>query len=242
MKNKIFSWKGLKFNIYNKNVYPPKPASLLLADAAIKIIKPKEKILDVCTGSGIAAIAVAKFVHNVEVFASDINSEALSVTKENAKLNKVKVKMVLSDLYEKFYDEEFDTIVIHPPAVPYPPNKDWNMPKGMKIATNGGIDGSELVVRSIVEAKRCLKKNGKLLLLLPHWSNIKKAYEALQMNYAKISELATLNVDFFPAIEYDVDNKVLEHAFRLAKKRIIKIKFKNNKPYSMVSVVQAIKK
>ena len=129
-------WKGLDI-IVKHDIYPPKPASLLLADAAVKIIKPNEKVLDMCTGSGIVAIAVAKFVPNAEVFASDINPEALSVTKENTKLNKTKVNIVLSDLYKKFYDEEFDVITVHPPAVPYPKLKEWDMPKSMKIATNG---------------------------------------------------------------------------------------------------------
>ena len=38
MKEKLFYWNELKFDVSNQNVYPPKPASLLLADAAIKII------------------------------------------------------------------------------------------------------------------------------------------------------------------------------------------------------------
>ena len=70
MKEKLFYWNELKFDVSNQNVYPPKPASLLLADAAIKIIKPEEKVLDMCTGCGIVAIAIAKFVRNAKVFAS----------------------------------------------------------------------------------------------------------------------------------------------------------------------------
>ena len=91
MKKQIFSWKELKFDIANKNVYPPKPASLLLAKTAIKTIKSNSKVLDMCTGCGIVAISMAKFVPKTKVFASDINPNAIAVAKENAKLNNVKV-------------------------------------------------------------------------------------------------------------------------------------------------------
>lgn len=112
----------------------------------------------------------------------------------------------------------------------------------MKIATYGGHDGSKLVIRSIIEAKRCLKKNGRLLLLLPHWSNTKKSYDALNNNYSRVSELARLEVEFFPALEYNPDSNVLDYIYDLAKNKVIKIKIKNNKPYSTVSVIEAIKK
>ena len=62
MENKIFSWKGLKLNVLNPNIYQPKPASILLAETSLKIVKSNDKVLDVCTGSGIVAIAIAKFV------------------------------------------------------------------------------------------------------------------------------------------------------------------------------------
>ena len=234
-------WKGLDIRVKN-DIYSPKPASLVLADVAIKNIKPKEKVLDMCTGSGIVAIAIAKFIHNVKVTASDINPKSISITQKNAKINNVRIKTILADFYAPFKYNQFDIITVHPPAIPYPPKKDWDMPLDMKIATNGGPDGSRLVVRSIVEAKRCLKNDGKLLLLLPHWSNTKKAYVALKKNYKKIKELASKKVEFFPALEYHPDSKVLRHVYKLAKNKIIKIEFKNNKPYSNVSVIQAIKK
>ena len=99
-----------------------------------------------------------------------------------------------------------------------------------------------MVIRSIIEAKRCLKKNGKLLLLLPHWSNTKKSYEALKKNYIKISELARRKVEFFPVIDYDPNSEAVNYIYQLSKQKIIEIEFKNNKPYSVVSVIKTIKK
>lgn len=241
MQHKFFNWRNLKFNISDQNVYPPKPASLLLADACIKIIKPEEKILDMCTGCGIVAIATAKFVPNTKIFASDINPKAIYLTKLNAKRNNVKLNASVGNLCKIFPDNNFDVITVHPPAVPYLPKMSWGMSNGMGIATNGGPDGSRLVVISIYEAKRCLKKNGKLLLLLPHWSNFKKSYKFLQKNYSAVSEIARKKVLFFPSIEGKPNKNVLQHFYKLAKRKIIEIDFKNSLPYSNVSVIEAIK-
>lgn len=236
---KYFIWKKLKFDINNSSVYPPKPATLLLAEIAIQKLKPKDKVLEVGTGSGAIAIAIAKFVNGTNVTATDINPEAIKVAKSNAKINRVQIKTVLGDFYKPFKDQQFDIIVVHPPAVPYPLKKTWGLTKGMTIATNGGPDGSELIVRSIIEAKRCLKSKGKLLLLLPHWCNTKKAYEALLDNYSGISKLAEKQVQFFPATEGNPTKAVLNYTLALAQKGVIELCFKNKKLYSRVSVIQA---
>ena len=232
-------WKGLTFDTGDSEVYPPKPASLLLAETAIKVVRPGDKVLDACTGSGVVAIAIAKFVPQTDVFASDLNPEAVAATKRNAEQNGVAITTVVDDLYESFPDNEFDVITVHPPAVPYPPQKDWGMTDGMNVATNGGDDGSVLVSRSIVEAKHCLKKNGKLLLLLPHWSNVHKAQSLLRENYANVVELDNRQVDFFPATEGTPTEDVVQYARQLAEQGVIELKFENGKPTSTVSVIQA---
>lgn len=234
-------WRGLKFDTGNLEVYPPKPASLFLAEIAIKVVRPGDKILDACTGCGVVAIAIAKFVPQTDVFASDFNPEAITATKRNAEQNGVAVTTVVADLYQSFPDNEFDVITVHPPAVPYPPKKDWGMTAGMKMATNGGNDGSALVSRSVVEAKRCLKKNGKLLLLLPHWSNVQRAQSLLRENYMDVVELGNRRVVFFPITEGTPSEDVVQYAHRIAKQGIIELEFENGKPFSTVSVIQAIK-
>jgi release factor glutamine methyltransferase len=90
-------WRGLKFNVNNPEVYPPKPATLLLAEAALRVVKPRDSFLEIGTGAGAVAIAVAKFVRGATVTASDINGEATKIASLNAKLNRVKVKTVVGD-------------------------------------------------------------------------------------------------------------------------------------------------
>ncbi len=234
---KYFSWKGINFDVSNPSVYPPKPASLLLAETVIKNVKSGEKMLDVCTGCGIVAIAVAKFVPNIYVVASDINPDAIKVARDNAVRNQAVVQERLGNLFEPFSDASFDVITVHPPAIPYSQKNNFSMPEGIYLATNGGRDGSAIIRRAIVEAKRCLKKDGRLLMLVPHWSNFNKSYNLLRKNYRNVSILAQKKVRFW-LLDYG-DKEVIEYAYKLAKCGIIEIKFKNNRPFSTVSVVCA---
>lgn len=234
-------WKKLKFDTSNPEVYPPKPATLLLAEAVTKIVKPNDKVLEVGTGSGAVAIAVAKFVQGTDVTASDINPEAINTVLINAKLNNIQLKTVTGDWYKPFKPNSFDVIVVHPPAVPYPKNKTWGLSKGMTVATNGGFDGSELVVRSITEAIKYLKPGGNLLLLLPHWSNTRKAYEALFKSYSSVSKVSEKIVEFFPAVEGNPTEELLDHVDTLANNGVIELWHKGGKMYSRVSVIQAMK-
>jgi len=236
--NKPIRWRELEFETDDENVYAPKPASLLLAEEAIKRIPPGSKVLDACTGSGVVGIAIAKYVEGADVSVSDVNESALAAARRNAARNGVAVNVVFSSLYDKFPNGEFDFVTVHPPAVPYPEGGDWGLSAGMRVATNGGDDGSALVLRSIAEAKPRLKKGGSLLLLLPHWSNVPKAREELKRNYVQIKELARKQVEFFPVKEGKPDERLLEHVKKLAAHGLIEMTFESEIPLSIVSVIE----
>ena len=195
-QNRFSFWKGLRFDVSSPDVYQPKPASLFLAEIVTRLVQPGERVLEVGTGSGVIAIAIAKFVKSTRVTASDINPKAIETTRINATLNKVRIKTMIGDLYHPFKRNSFDVIVVHPPAVPYLPGRTWGFSKGMTVATNGGHDGSRLVVKSISEAVPYLKPNGRLLIGLPHWSDTGKAYEELLSCYASVSKIAEKDLIF----------------------------------------------
>jgi HemK-like putative methylase len=240
MIKETVQWNGLEFETDDADVYSPRPASLFFADAATKLIHPGEHILDMCTGSGVVGIAVGKFVRDVSVVLSDINEAALSSAKRNARRNGVVVKLVSSNFYDHFADDEFDVITVHPPAVPYPQWGDWGLSPGMRVATHGGDDGSALVVRSIAEAHRCLKDGGKLLLLLPHWSNVQRAWDELRKHYTQVTELSRKKVEFFPIRDGKPDEKLIQHVRRLAGDGVIEMTFESEIPQSWVSVVEGL--
>ena len=80
---------------------------------------PGLKILDIGTGSGCIAIALAKNLPQAEVYALDVSEEALQLASHNAKLNKVSVEFLQEDIQNpsKNVKIEFDIIVSNPPYV-----------------------------------------------------------------------------------------------------------------------------
>ena len=117
---------GLKIKVDN-SVLIPRPETEELVDWIIKENQSKGSIsiLDVGTGSGCIAIALAKQLPNAKVYALDVSKEALKIAKENAKLNNVDVvfmeadilKLTIEERRQKIKDINFDIIVSNPPYV-----------------------------------------------------------------------------------------------------------------------------
>lgn len=118
---------GLPFKV-NKNVLIPRPETEELVDLIIRSVTSLEvdkpvKILDIGTGSGCIAIALAKNLPNAKVYALDVSKEALKVAKQNAEINKVDINFIeasiLDDTCHLAFEAEsnFDIIVSNPPYV-----------------------------------------------------------------------------------------------------------------------------
>lgn len=108
---------GLNFYV-NENVLIPQPDTEVLVEEVIEKTKQNvsKKLLDICTGSGAIAVSIARNMPNIEVVASDISEKALKVAMENAKRNNVKIRFILSDMFENIA-EKFDFIVSNPPYI-----------------------------------------------------------------------------------------------------------------------------
>lgn len=78
-----------------------------------------QHILDLCTGSGCIAIALAKAFPSAKVFATDISAEAVAVAKKNAECNHANVSFFVADILkeENPAGESYDIIVSNPPYV-----------------------------------------------------------------------------------------------------------------------------
>ncbi|MBI5299617.1 MAG: peptide chain release factor N(5)-glutamine methyltransferase, partial [Deltaproteobacteria bacterium] len=86
----------------------PRPATENLVEKALEIldhglwtVNHRPKILDLCTGSGAIAAALAKELPTANIVAADISAEALQVAKENLKFAEDRVTLVQSNLFEK---------------------------------------------------------------------------------------------------------------------------------------------
>jgi len=113
---------GLIFSV-NKNVLIPRQETELLVETVLNQIEKDAcmTILDIGTGSGVIAIALAANLQNAKIIAVDKSREALSVAKFNAEANKVleKITFVETDILttQLQLSEKIDIIVSNPPYV-----------------------------------------------------------------------------------------------------------------------------
>lgn len=114
---------GLLFKV-DKSVLIPRPETEELVSLILKTAKSQKpiadgyKILDLGTGSGCIAIALARHLPKAEVWALDISKEALNIAQQNADLNEVAINFVEADILNlKTLHTKFDIIVSNPPYV-----------------------------------------------------------------------------------------------------------------------------
>ncbi|WNH11692.1 peptide chain release factor N(5)-glutamine methyltransferase [Thalassobellus suaedae] len=115
---------GLPFKV-NEHTLIPRPETEELVEWIIKEFKnynSEIRILDIGTGSGCIAVALAKRLKNVKVYALDISKDALKIARKNAELNDVDIEFIEADILninQSVFNEEseFDIIVSNPPYV-----------------------------------------------------------------------------------------------------------------------------
>ncbi|KAA3624165.1 MAG: peptide chain release factor N(5)-glutamine methyltransferase [Flavobacterium sp.] len=96
----------------------PRPETEELVRWILEYDRKKVKILDVGTGSGCIAIALARMMPEAEVTAMDISDKALEIARKNADLNQVKVSFLQTDILAVHaLPEQYDLIVSNPPYV-----------------------------------------------------------------------------------------------------------------------------
>lgn len=155
---------GMKFKI-NENVLIPRYDTEILIEETLKLAKDQDKILDMCTGSGIIAITLAKNVEKANVFACDISLEALKVAKENNELHNANVKFINSNLFENIEEKNFDIIVSNPPYITEKEMQELEnqVKKEPELALYGGVDGLDFYKKITENVKEYLKKEGLLI-------------------------------------------------------------------------------
>lgn len=161
---------GLEFRV-DKRVLVPRPDTETLVDAALARsthVSMSMQQLDLCTGSGCVAVAMARQRPTASVYASDISKDALAVARENAlRLGAYNVAFFESDLFAAFREprKRFDVITANPPyiasaeiATLMPDVRDHEP----RLALDGGVDGLDLVRRIVAEAPAHLVPGGLL--------------------------------------------------------------------------------
>jgi release factor glutamine methyltransferase len=187
------------------DVLIPRPETEHAVIAVLDLLKARgasdsaPQVIDIATGSGCIAIAIAKHAPKAAVTATDISPAALAVAKENAATHGLAERIALleSDLFASVPPQQpFDIVVSNPPYVLeseweelVPCVKDFEP----KLALVGGTTGLEITARLIAEAGERLRPGGWLVMEI-HSGLEKETHELLVKDgrYGKISTMKDL--------------------------------------------------
>ena len=157
---------GLEFEVSLDVLIPRHDTEALVAEALAR--RPKARsVLDIGTGSGCIAVALASHMQGAAVTAIDISQAALAVAQRNAGRNGVAIEFLAGSLLEPVAGRSFDLIVSNPPYIPTadidalePEVRDFD-PRG---ALDGGPDGLGVYRALIPAAPGHLNPDGWLLV------------------------------------------------------------------------------
>ncbi len=165
---------GLEFHV-DRAVLIPRPETELLVEYAAQRIPAERKaiIVDVCTGSGCIAVAIARKRPHARVIATDLSIPSLAVARQNAVYHAVGERItwlegdLLGAMAGQGLEGQVDLILSNPP---YIAEADWATlqpevrlfePRGALVA---GPQGTELHERLLHESGRYLSPGGALIL------------------------------------------------------------------------------
>lgn len=143
-------------------VFRPRSDSWMLARHLCAQMRAGASVLDLCTGSGVIAVAAAQAGAG-RVTAVDVSRRAVLTARLNARLNGVRIRGLRGGLFAPVAGERFDAIVSNPP---YLPTDEDDLPAhGARRAWDAGRDGRVLLDRICAEAPAHLAPGGFLLLV-----------------------------------------------------------------------------
>lgn len=184
---------GLTFKV-NKDVLTPRQETEILVEEAIRRIgKEKYEVLDLCTGSGAIAIAIAKNTQ-AKVYGSDISESALEIAKQNANFNNVKISFTEGDMFSGIKkNKKFDIITCNPPYIKSDDIK--KLDKEVKnydplLALDGGEDGLYFYRKLAKECIDFLKPDGVILMEIGKGQaqNVKKLFSKQKFNVIVVKD------------------------------------------------------
>jgi release factor glutamine methyltransferase len=165
-------FRGLEL-LVRPGVFVPRDASENLADQASRRLRGRRRPIhvDLATGAGTIALAVANEVPRATVVGSDLSSEAVKLARTNAKRLGLQARFVQGDLFSglpRGLAGEVDVITFHPPYVPRRELRD--LPEEIRgwepahTLTDNSVDGLSLITRAAREGPSWLSPSGWLLL------------------------------------------------------------------------------
>ena len=188
-------------------VFIPRSETERVVDIALQILKTviSPKILDVGTGSGCIAIALANELPEASVTGIDIDPNMLKLAQKNADLHKINnIIFKQMDIQKEIPKESYNLIVSNPPYIPL--NEISDLEKNIKdfephIALTDGADGLTFYHRLASVASKILHSNGYLIMEVGQGNHPQKALKLFKNNAFASNKLIQ---------DYNGDDRVLK--------------------------------
>ena len=180
-------------------VFVPRPETQALVEAAIDqalamgVGEEGLRILDLCSGSGVVAISLARAIPHANVSAVEASPEALAYLEKNVENLAPNIRVValsVAECAEEFGGSAFDMILANPPYVPV-----FEVPNDPEVATYdpamalfGGADGLDVVHHIQALANSHLRPGGYLAI---EHSNLQGDAVRAIMNSAGMRSVST---------------------------------------------------
>ncbi|MGH3969737.1 MAG: HemK2/MTQ2 family protein methyltransferase, partial [Mycobacterium sp.] len=159
-------------------------------------------VLDLCTGSGVVAIAAAE-LGAVSVTAFDICPRAVRCSRGNAIHAGVDVDVREGSWTRAAETAPFDVIVSNPPYVPTPPEGDTEViphSAGPSSAWNGGVDGRMVLNPLCESASDLLADGGSMLLVHSEFAGVQRSLHLLRYAGLQAQVVASQSIPFGPVL------------------------------------------
>ena len=161
---------GLDFSVTPQVLIPRSPLAELIREQFSPWVDLFEggRLLDMCTGGGCIATAMAVYMPECTVDAVDISVEALEIASQNIERHVVsdRVRLIRSDLYTELDESTYDLVVSNPPYVSLAVYE--QLPAEYRAEPSTGLvsgkDGLDIVLEILDAAPLYLKQKGVLIV------------------------------------------------------------------------------
>lgn len=188
-------------------VYRPQHDSWLLIDTLVRNdMVTGRRVVDLCAGSGVVAIAAAEMGAS-EVTALDISPSAVRCTQANALAAQVDVDARLGSWTQALEHEPFDIVVCNPPYVPVGPHTcaEADVATGPVASWDGGPDGRLVLDPLCRSAAAILAGGGSLFLVQSEFADVEQSVTLLRATGLDADICATQRIPFGPVLHLQAD-------------------------------------
>ena len=147
-------------------VFVPRPETEVVAGAAIVAAADARIVVDLCTGAGTIASAVAAETSVPRIIATDIDEAAVELARRNLRRWAERVEVRWGDLFDPLTDVagSIDVLIANPPYLPDEPHEPEVADHDPFHALVGGPDGHEIVDRILDAAPSLVRVGGTVVV------------------------------------------------------------------------------